>query len=104
MEMLMEEETERAEFIEAEALDAARQYAIAFVWALVGFGIGMGAVRAVTVMLKPQHAVAKLLLGLIPFQLTAPLAAVVGKKIRFDPEKAIKAADLPEAVLSFQRF
>ncbi len=34
----------------------------------------------------------------------APLAAVVGKKIRFDPEKAIKAADMPEAVLSFQRF
>ncbi len=73
--MLMEEETERAETIEAEALDEARQYAVAFVWALVGFGLGMGAVRAVTALFKPQHVVVQLLLGLLPFQVTAPLAA-----------------------------
>ena len=73
----MEEETERAEIVEAEALDEARQYAVAFVWALVGFGLGMVVARAVTAVFNPQHAVAQLLLGLLPFQLTAPLAAAV---------------------------
>ena len=73
----MEEETEREETIEEEALEAARQYAVAFVWALVGFGLGMVAVRAVTAIFKPQHVVVQLLLGLLPFQLTAPLAAII---------------------------
>ncbi len=75
---LMEEETEREENIEAEALEAARQYAVAFVWALVGFGLGIGVVRAVTAIFKPQHVVVQLLLGLLPFQLMAPLAAIIG--------------------------
>ena len=73
----MEEETERAEIVEAEALDEARQYAVAFVWALVGFGLGMVIARAVTAIFKPQQPVVQLLLGLLPFQLTAPLAAAV---------------------------
>ncbi|MBO4527330.1 MAG: hypothetical protein J5743_06880, partial [Victivallales bacterium] len=73
----MEEETERAEIVEAEALDEARQYAVAFVWALVGFGLGMVVARAVTAVFNPQQPVIQLLLGLLPFQLTAPLAAVV---------------------------
>ena len=34
----------------------------------------------------------------------APLSGIGNRKIRFDPEKAIKADDMPEAVLSFQRF
>ncbi len=73
----MEEDTEREENIEAEALEVARQYAVAFVWALVGFGLGMGAVRAVMAIFNPQHVVVQLILGLLPFQLTAPLAAII---------------------------
>ena len=73
----MEEEPERAENVEAEALNMTLQYAIAFVWALIGYGLGMVAIRAMTATWKPQHAVVQLLLGLLPFQLTAPLAAAV---------------------------
>lgn len=73
----MEEDTEREENIEAEALEVARQYAVAFVLALVGFGLGMGAVRAVMAIFNPQHVVVQLILGLLPFQLTAPLAAII---------------------------
>ena len=73
----MEEDQERVEIIEAEALDEARQYAVAFVWALVGFGLGMIVARALTAIFKPQQPVVQLLLGLLPFQLTAPLAAAI---------------------------
>ncbi len=74
----MEDEREISEAIEAEREDDARQYAVAFVWALVGFGLGMVAVRAVTAICKPQNTVVQLLLGLLPFQLTTPLAAIIG--------------------------
>ena len=74
----MEDEREISEAVEAEREDDARQYAVAFVWALVGFGLGMGAVRAVTAICKPQHVVVQLLMGLLPFQLTTPLAAIIG--------------------------
>ena len=74
----MEDEREISEAIEAEREDDARQYAVAFVWALAGFGLGMVAVRAVTATFKPQHVVIQLLLGLLPFQLTTPLAAIIG--------------------------
>lgn len=73
--MLMEEETERAENIEAEALDEARQYAVAFVWTLVGFGLGLVAAKAVAAVCKPSSPIVQLLLGLLPFQVMAPLAA-----------------------------
>ena len=74
----MEDEREISEAIEAEREDDARQYAVAFVWALIGFGLGMVAVRAVTAICKPQNTVVQLLLGLLPFQLTTPLAAIIG--------------------------
>ena len=74
----MEDEREISEAVETEREDDVRQYAVAFVWALVGFGLGMCAVRAVTAICKPQHVVVQLLLGLFPFQLTAPLAAIIG--------------------------
>ncbi len=74
----MEDEREISEAIEAEREDDARQYAVAFVWALIGFGLGMVAVRAVTATFKPQHVVIQLLLGLLPFQMTTPLVAIIG--------------------------
>ena len=73
--MLMEDEREISETVETERDDDTLQYAVAFAWALVGFGLGMGVVRAVTVICNPQHVVVQLLLGLLPFQLTTPLAA-----------------------------
>ena len=73
----MEDEREISEAVEAEREDDARQYAVAFVLALVGFGLGMGAVRAVMAIFNPQHVVVQLILGLLPFQLTAPLAAII---------------------------
>ena len=83
-ETLMEKEREISEAVEleneAEAFDEARQYAVAFVWALVGFGFGVAVDRVLTAMCKPQHAVVQFLLGLLPFQVTSPLAAVISLK------------------------
>ena len=72
----MEDEPETTtETIEAERDDDTRQYAVAFAWALVGFGFGIVAAKAVTAVCKPVNPIAQLLLGLLPFQVTTPLAA-----------------------------
>ena len=72
----MEDEPETTtETIEAERDDDARQYAVAFVGALVGFGLGLMAAKAVTAVCKPSCSIVQLLLGLLPFQVMAPLAA-----------------------------
>jgi len=98
----MEEDTEREETIEAEALEAARQYAVAFVWALVGFGLGMVAVRAVTAICKPQNTVVQLLLGLFPFQLTTPLAAIISLRRMAVRKGWRRTLEWDEPKLSFQ--
>ena len=76
MGMLMEDEPETTtENLEMEHDDDVRQYAVAFAWALVGFGLGIGAVHIVTTVCKPSSPIVQLLLGMLPFQVTAPLAA-----------------------------
>ena len=98
----MEDEREISEAIEAEREDDARQYAVAFVWALVGFGLGMVAVRAVTATFKPQHVVIQLLLGLLPFQLTTPLAAIIGLRRMAARKGWRRTVEWDEPKLSFQ--
>ena len=98
----MEDEREISEAIEAEREDDARQYAVAFVWALVGFGLGMVAVRAVTAIFKPQHVVVQLLLGLLPFQLTTPLAAIIGLRRTAVRKGWRRTLEWDEPKLSFQ--
>ncbi len=74
--MLMEDERETTtETIEAERDDDARQYAVAFAGALVGFGLGIMATKTVTAVCKPSSPIVQLLLGLLPFQVMAPLGA-----------------------------
>ena len=98
----MEDEREISEAIEAEREDDARQYAVAFVWALVGFGLGMVAVRAVTAICKPQDTVVQLLLGLLPFQATAPLAAIIGLRRMAVQKGWRRTLEWDEPKLSFQ--
>ena len=98
----MEDEREISEAIEAEREDDARQYAVAFVWALIGFGLGMVAVRAVTAIFKPQHVVVQLLLGLLPFQLTTPLAAIIGLRRMAARKGWRRTVEWDEPKLSFQ--
>ena len=98
----MEDEREISEAIEAERGDDARQYAVAFVWALVGFGLGMVAVRAVTAICKPQNTVVQLLLGLLPFQLTTPLAAIIGLRRMAVRKGWRRTLEWDEPKLSFQ--
>ena len=98
----MEDEREISEAIEAEREDDARQYAVAFVWALVGFGLGMVAVRAVTAICKPQNTVVQLLLGLLPFQLTTPLAAIIGLRRMAARKEWRRTLEWDEPKLSFQ--
>ena len=98
----MEDEREISEAIEAEREDDARQYAVAFVWALVGFGLGMVAVRAVTAICKPQNTVVQLLLGLLPFQLTTPLAAIIGLRRTAVRKGWRRTLEWDEPKLSFQ--
>ena len=98
----MEDEREISEAIEAEREDDARQYAVAFVWALIGFGLGMVAVRAVTAICKPQNTVVQLLLGLLPFQLTTPLAAIIGLRRTAVRKGWRRTVEWDEPKLSFQ--
>ena len=98
----MEDEREISEAIEAEREDDARQYAVAFVWALIGFGLGMVAVRAVTAICKPQNTVVQLLLGLLPFQLTTPLAAIIGLRRTAVRKGWRRTLEWDEPKLSFQ--
>ena len=74
--MLMEDEPETTtETIETEHDDDARQYAVAFAWALVGFGLGLMVAKTVTAVCMPSNPIVQLLLGLLPFQVTTPLVA-----------------------------
>lgn len=98
----MEDEREISEAIEAEREDDAWQYAVAFVWALIGFGLGMVAVRAVTAICKPQNTVVQLLLGLLPFQLTTPLAAIIGLRRTAVRKGWRRTLEWDEPKLSFQ--
>ncbi len=98
----MEDEREISEAIEAEREDDARQYAVAFVWALIGFGLGMVAVRAVTATFKPQHVVIQLLLGLLPFQMTTPLVAIIGLRRMAARKGWRRTLEWDEPKLSFQ--
>ena len=98
----MEDEREISEAIEAERGDDARQYAVAFVWALIGFGLGIGVVRAVTAIFKPQHVVVQLLLGLLPFQLTTPLAAIIGLRRMAERKGWRRTVEWDEPKLTFQ--
>ena len=37
-------------------------------------------------------------------EIPKPLRGIAQRKVRFDPDEAIKAEDMPKAALSFQRF
>ena len=63
------------ETIEAERDDDTRQYAVAFAGALIGFGFGLMVAKTVTAVCKPSCPIVQLLLGLLPFQVMAPLGA-----------------------------